>query len=60
MRETISATQEVVMFRRPPVWEPEGTRFRPYSLSTLIFFYLGRFFGRLFGRRPKGDELCGA
>ena len=30
--------------------EPHGTKFRPYSITTLIFFYIGRFFGRLFGR----------
>jgi hypothetical protein len=38
------------MFAKPPIWEPEGTRFRPYNLSTLIFFYIGRFFGRLFAK----------
>ena len=54
MQKTTRATEEVEMLRRPPIWEPEGTRFKPYSFSTLIFFYLGRFFGRLFGRRPKG------
>ncbi len=29
----------------------EGTKSRPYSITTLIFFYIGRLFGRLFGRR---------
>jgi len=27
----------------------ERTKFRPYSITTLIFFYIGKFFGRLFG-----------
>jgi hypothetical protein len=39
------------MWRQPPIWEPQGTKFRPYSITTLIFFYIGRFFGRLFRRR---------
>jgi hypothetical protein len=39
------------MWRQPPIWEPQGTKFRLYSITTLIFFYIGRFFGRLFGRR---------
>lgn len=36
------------MFLKPPIWEPEGTRFRPYNLATLIFFFIGRGLGRLF------------
>jgi len=39
------------MWRQPPVWEPQGTKFRPYSITTVIFFCIGRFLGRLFGRR---------
>jgi hypothetical protein len=39
------------MWRQPPIWEPKGTKFRPYSIATLVFFYIGKFFGRLFGRR---------
>jgi hypothetical protein len=35
------------MWRQPPIWEPQGTKFRPYSITTLIFFYIGRFFGRV-------------
>ena len=54
MPKTTSETEELVMLRRPPIWEPEDSRFRPYSLSTFIFFYLGRLFGRLFGKRPQG------
>jgi hypothetical protein len=39
------------MWRQPSIWEPQGTKFRPYSITTLIFFYIGKFFGGLFGRR---------
>ena len=28
------------MRRQPPIWEPQGTKFRPYSITTLIFFYI--------------------
>jgi hypothetical protein len=31
------------MWRQPPIWEPQGTKFRPYSITTLIFFYIGSF-----------------
>lgn len=36
------------MWRQGPMWEPADSRFRPYSITTLIFFYLGKLFGRLF------------
>lgn len=39
------------MWKQSPIWEPQGTRFRPYSLVTLLFFYIGRFLGHLFSRR---------
>jgi len=42
---------EACMWRQPPIWEPQGTNFRPYSITTLIFFYIGKFFGLLFRRR---------
>jgi hypothetical protein len=41
------------MWRQGPIWEPKDSNFRPHSITTLIFFYVGRFFGRLFGRRTK-------
>lgn len=41
------------MWRQGPIWEPKDSSFRPYNITTLIFFYVGRFFGRLFGRRAK-------
>ena len=39
------------MWRHGPIWEPKDSMFRPNSITTLIFFHIGRFFGRLFGRR---------
>jgi len=39
------------MWRKPPIWEPEGTRFWPNSILILIFFYIGKFFGGLFKKR---------
>jgi len=36
------------MLTKPPIWEPDGTRFRPYNISTLIFFFVGRTIGRIF------------
>ncbi len=41
------------MLQRPPVWEPKASNFRPFSLVTLIAFYVGRFLGRLFKRSFK-------
>ena len=35
------------MWRRPPICKPQGTKFRPYSITILIFSYIGRFFSRL-------------
>ena len=35
------------MWRQGPIWEPRGTQFRPYSITTLIFFYIGKLFGGL-------------
>jgi len=39
------------MWRQGHIWEPKDSRFRPYSITTLIFFYLGKLFGRLFLKR---------
>jgi hypothetical protein len=38
------------MWIRTPIWEPENTRFRPYSIGTLIGFFIGRFIGRMFAK----------
>jgi hypothetical protein len=42
---------------RGPIYEPKDSRFRPWSLTTLIAFYVGRFFGRLFRSRRKGHVV---
>jgi hypothetical protein len=45
------------MLIKSPIWEPKGTKFRPYNLSTLIAFYVGRLFGSMFRRLcRKGDK----
>ena len=36
---------------RGPIYEPKDSRFRPWSIATLIPFFIGRFFGRLFRSR---------
>ena len=36
---------------RGPIYEPKDSRFRPWNISTLIAFFIGRFFGRLFRSR---------
>ena len=42
------------MWIRTPIWEPENTRFRPYSIGTLISFFIGRFVGGIFSKlRPR-------
>jgi hypothetical protein len=37
-------------WQKGPIYEPHDSRFRPYSIFTLIAFLVGRFFGRLFRR----------
>ena len=39
------------MWRQGPIWKPKDSPFRPHSITTLIFFYLGKLFGRLFRKR---------
>ena len=46
-------TRYFIMWRQRSDLGAEGTKFRPNSITTLIFFYIGRFFGRLFGRRSR-------
>jgi len=43
--------REVFVWRQPPIWEPKGTRFRQYNITSFVFFYIGKFFGLLFKRR---------
>jgi hypothetical protein len=40
-------------WERGPIYEPTDSRFRPWNLSTLIAFFVGRFFGRLFRNRRR-------
>jgi len=40
-------------YRRGPIYEPEDSRFRSWSITTLIAFLLGRTIGRLFRKREK-------
>ncbi len=40
------------MWRNGPIWEPKDSSFRPYSVTTLIFFYFGKLIRRIFRRRP--------
>jgi hypothetical protein len=40
-----------------PIYEPTDSRFRPWSVTTLIAFFVGRFFGRLFRSRRRGHVV---
>jgi hypothetical protein len=42
---------------RGPIYEPKDSRFRPWNISTLIAFFVGRFIGRLFRSRRKGHVV---
>jgi len=35
-------------WERGPIYEPKDSNFRPWSVITLIAFFIGRIFGRLF------------
>ena len=40
------------IFYRGPIYEPKDSRFRPWNISTLLGFLIGRTLGRMFrGRR---------
>ena len=39
------------MWRQGPIWQPKASSSRPYSITTLNFFYIGKFCGRRFGKR---------
>jgi len=39
---------------RGPVYEPRDSRFRPWSITTLVAFLFGRMIGRLF--RKRGNQ----
>ena len=38
---------------RGPIYEPEDSGFRPWSITTLIAFWIGRSLGRIFRSRRK-------
>jgi hypothetical protein len=38
---------------RGPIYDPKDSRFRPWSITTLIAFWIGRPFGRIFRSRRK-------
>lgn len=40
-----------------PIYEPADSRFRPWNITTLITFLVGRFFGSLFRSRRKGHVV---
>ena len=48
------------MIFKTPIWEPKGTHFRPYNLSTLVSFYIGRairgFFRFILGEKTEKDR----
>jgi len=35
-------------WRQGPIYEPQDSRYRPNSVATLIFFFIGKLFGLLF------------
>lgn len=39
-------------WNRGPIYEPKDSNFRPWNITTLLAFLLGRAFGRLFRKRP--------
>jgi hypothetical protein len=41
---------------RGPIYEPKDSGFRPWNLSTLFGFLIGRFFGRLV--RSRRNKSC--
>jgi hypothetical protein len=38
----------MLLWQRGPIYEPKDSSFRPWNLVTLIGFFIGRIFGRLF------------
>lgn len=42
---------------RGPIYEARDSQFRPWSITTLIAFLIGRSFGRMFRDRRKGHEV---
>jgi hypothetical protein len=42
---------------RGPIYEPKDSRFRPWSITTLIAFLIGRVFGRLFRKQEQRHHV---
>ena len=44
-----------MVWYRGPIYEPKDSNFRPWSVTTLVCFLLGRMIGRCFRRfrKPK-------
>jgi hypothetical protein len=38
-------------WERGPIYEPKDSEFRPYNITTLIAFFIGKCFRRLFRRK---------
>ena len=47
----------MLLWYRGPIYEPKDSRFRPWNVSTLIAFFIGRFFGCVFRSRRKGHVV---
>jgi hypothetical protein len=52
MREA-KEDQLMLPWYRGPIYEPKDSNFRPWSVTSLIAFLIGRSFGRLFRTRRK-------
>ena len=43
---------------RGPIYEPKDSRFRPWSITRLIAFFIGRLFGGLFRKQEKKHHVA--
>ena len=41
------------MWPQGPIYEPRDSNFRPWNLTTVLGFLLGRMLGRLFRKREN-------
>jgi hypothetical protein len=41
----------MVLWERGPIYEPKDSNFRPWNISTLFAFFIGKFFGRMFRKK---------
>ena len=42
---------------RGPIYKPKHSRLQPWSVTTLIAFFIGRLCGRLFRKQEKKDAV---